>query len=776
MTIVLTAGALQARTGQVTSPKEQFGFELGDDYQLANYKQLTEYWKKLDAESDRMTVVDIGKTEEGRSQLMAIITSPENHKKLARYKEISRKLALAEGLTDDQARALAAEGKAVVWIDGGLHATEVLGAQQLMQTVYELVSKNDPETMRFLNDIVILATHANPDGHDLVADWYMREKDPLKRSMPGVPRLYNEITRATTTTATRYMSNLKETENMNRQLFMEWFPQILYNHHQTGPTGTVLFAPPFRDPFNYVFDPMVPLGIDLVGASMHNRFAVEGKPGATMRRGTGYSTWWNGGLRTTAYFHNIIGLLTETIGSPTPMEIPFVPGRNLPSGDLPYPITPQKWHFKQSIEYSLTANRAVLDVASKHREDFLFNIYKMGKNSIERGSKDTWTMYPHRIDAVNAAVAKERGDAGGAVRTNVGGGFQPDGGGEVLRAAARSGAARSARLHAAGRSGRLPDGDEVHQRDAEERHHGASRDGGVHGGRDVVSGRIVRGEDRAGVPSVRARHVRAAGSPNDFQYPGGPPTPPYDNARLDGGVSDGREVRPHPRRLRRAVREGDRTGDAGGGSGDRKRRCGGLYLQPRAERRVHRRESSAEERRRGVLADEAGGGSRGAGRRGWWCERWGNRGSGASAPAWGPMPYTGGSASGSGPGTMYVTARPQTLAVLKKAATDLGITFTAVTTRPDADAIKLRPVRIGLGDRYGGSMPSGWVRLILERAEFTFEQVFPQTLDAGNLRAKYDVLIFTDGGIPESDSPRGGGGGGGGGGFGGPPATGEPAG
>ncbi len=72
---------------------------------------------------------------------------------------------------------------------------------------------------------------------------------------------------------------------MNRILYHEWFPQIMYNHHQTGPTGTVLFAPPFRDPFNYVFDPLIPLGIDLVGASMHNRFAAEGKPGATMRRG-----------------------------------------------------------------------------------------------------------------------------------------------------------------------------------------------------------------------------------------------------------------------------------------------------------------------------------------------------------------------------------------------------------------------------------------------------------------------------------------------------------
>ena len=92
---------------------------------------------------------------------------------------------------------------------------------------------------------------------------------------------------------------------------------------------------------------------------MHARFAAEGKPGVTMRSGSNYSTWWNGGLRTTAYFHNQIGLLTETIGNPTPTEIPFVPERQLPSADLPFPIAPQTWHFRQSIDYAMTANRAV---------------------------------------------------------------------------------------------------------------------------------------------------------------------------------------------------------------------------------------------------------------------------------------------------------------------------------------------------------------------------------------------------------------------------------
>src|SRR5437868_2925750 len=124
----------------ITTPKEEFGANFGDDYFLANYKQIAAYWHKLNRQSDRMVVKEIGKTAEGRTQLMAIVTSPENHKKLARYQDISARLAHAEGLTDGQARALAKEGKAVVWIDGGLHATETVGAQQLGQIVYEMVS------------------------------------------------------------------------------------------------------------------------------------------------------------------------------------------------------------------------------------------------------------------------------------------------------------------------------------------------------------------------------------------------------------------------------------------------------------------------------------------------------------------------------------------------------------------------------------------------------------------------------------------------------------
>ena len=162
----------------------------------------------------------------------------------------------------------------------------MLGAQQLIETVYQLVSRSDAETLRFLRDVIVLAVHANPDGHELVANWYMRERDPLRRTLAGRAARCTRSTSATTTTATSTCRRQAETINMNRVLYQEWFPQIVYNHHQTGPAGTVMFAPPFRDPFNYVFDPLIPSGIDLVGAAMHARFAAEGKPGVTMRRGS----------------------------------------------------------------------------------------------------------------------------------------------------------------------------------------------------------------------------------------------------------------------------------------------------------------------------------------------------------------------------------------------------------------------------------------------------------------------------------------------------------
>jgi len=700
LVVVLVAIGSPAGAQNITSPKQQFGFNVGDDYQLATYDQFVEYWHKLDRESERMKVVEIGKTAEGRPQLMAIITSPENFKKLDRYREISRRLATVDGLNDEQARALAREGKAVVWFDGGLHATEVLGAHQLIETVYQLVSRNDPETLRFLNDLVILAVHANPDGMQLVSSWYMREKDPAQRSTTALPRLYEKYA-GHDNNRDFYMSNLPESINMNKVLYSEWFPQIMYNHHQTGPAGAVMFAPPFRDPFNFNFDPLVPIGIDIVGAAMANRMAAEGKPGLTSRKGSSYSTWWNGGLRTTVYFHNMIGLLTETIGNPTPVTIPFVPSKQLPDSNLYYPIEPQQtWHFRQSIDYSVTANYAVFDVASRNKDTFLYNIYLMGKNSIERGSRDSWTTSPRRIVAAEAALVPPGGGRGATVaqfKTLLRDPALRDPRGFILPSDQPDFPTATKFINALIKTGVV-----VHRATA----------AFTGGGKTYPAGSYVVKSAQPFRPHVLDM-FEPQDHPDDIPYPGGPPTRPYDNAGWTLAYQMGVKF--------------DRMLDGFDGPFER---VAGLQNLPPGKA------ASAAN----VILSHAGNNSfiavnrlLAAGRDVRWIQGSGN-------------PFH---VSGASP------------AELQKLATELGVNFEAAPASLSmTGAVKLRKPRIGLADVYGGSIPSGWTRFVLEQFEFPFEVIYPKVVDAGNLSSRFDVLIFPSDVGP---APAGSGGGGAGG-------------
>jgi len=755
LAFVATTATASAQ-GHVTTPKEFFGHNIGDDYFLPNYDQFIAYWHKIDGESDRMQSIEIGKSSEGRPQLAAIITAPENFKTLARYKDISMRLAKGEGLTDAQAKALAKEGKAVVWFDGGLHATEVLGANQLIETTYQLLSRNDDETKRILHDDIILAVHANPDGMQLVANWYMQEKDSLKRNM-NIPLLYNKYA-GHDDNRDSFMSNLSETKNINHLMFWDWHPVIMYNHHQTGPAGTVMFSPPFRDPFNYNLDPMIVMGLDMVGAAIHQRLLEENKPGFTMRSGSSYSTWWNGGLRTIGYFQGIIGILTETIGNPTPMRIPFIPEQELPRGDLPAPIAPQEWHFRQSIDYSVSANYAIFDLASRYRETLLYDKYLMAKHAIEKGSHDNWTVSGKVIAAAEDALR------GGAQQAGA-----PAGGG---RGRGGRGAAAAA-----------PGGDFVV---------GAPADFGRGGGTDAASMKVwtdvVHAKDKRDprgyiIPSDQPdfptatkfvntlRHVgvyvdRATGPftvngkqypagsyviktaqaaraqvldmmepqdhPNDFAYPGGPPRRPYDNAgwtlAYSMGVKfdrllDGFDA-PTQRIEGLAKPMAGTVASASGATG---------YLLS------HDYNDAVTVINRAFKA----------GADVYWT-RSPMQANGKTYPA----------------GSYYLGANAA--AVVQKSAADLGVSFDGTTARPEADAVKLSAKRIALLDRYGGSMPSGWTRYEFEQFEIPYTVVYPEEVDAGNLKSKYDVIIFPSdmtisGGIQGVGAGRRGGGGGRGG-------------
>jgi hypothetical protein len=612
-------------------------------------------------------------------------------------------------LTDEQAHALAAEGKAVVWIDVGLHATEIANTHALTELLYQMASRNDTETLRILDDVILLAAFSNPDGLELVADWYMREKDPARRSMSGLPVLYQKYVGHDNNRESLLM-NMPESESIGRVLYREWFPQIMYNQHQSGPAGAVLFVGQMRDPSNPFLDPLMAPSMELVSAAIHTRFAAEGKPGATNRSFAGYQNWWNGGVRSTACFHNQIGILSEISGGPTPVEIGFVPKNLVASNDNPLPVSPQTWHFRQTIEYLLTADRAVLDIASEHRQNFLFNIYRMGRNAIDKGNRDTWTMTAKKIASVQRAMARDNVSAGR--------------GGAPLEyyEALRDRASRDPR-------GYIIPSNQPDFLTAVKFANALIKNGViVHratglfqvAGKSYPAGSLVVKTAQAFRPHV-LDNFEPQDYPDDFAYPGGPPVRPYDvtgyTLAFQMGVQFDRILDPFAGPFEKI--DGTARPPAGRVTGAPV--PAGYLLSHQANDAfiATNRLLSEGERVNWLKAPLQAGG--------------------ITFPA----------------GTIYVPARASTPAAVGRLATGLGLDFVGVTTAPSGAAMRLEPRRIGVVDVYGGSMPSGWMQWLLTQYGFSFQVVYPATLDAGNLAAAFDVLVFEDGIIGEAGRGEG---------------------
>jgi len=379
----------------VPRPEDVLGFRPGTDYKLADYATIVRYFRALDDASERVRLLEIGPSAEGRTMIAAVITSEANQARLERIREVSRRLALARGLTGEQARALAAEGRTVVWIDSGLHATEVAHAQHAPELAYRVATEESAEMRRIRDEVVLVQVPVmNPDGLDLVAGWYARNLGTPYEVAPMV-ELYQKHA-GHDNNRDWYMFNLPESRNVARLLYEEWLPQIVYNHHQTAPFPARIFVPPFADPMNPNIPPQVMRGIHVVGDAITARLEREGKVGAVSR--SRFDTWWNGGMRTAPYFHNMVGILTETAlwryATPhryDPEKLPkaFRDGTpaDRPTTFYPSPWKGGWWRLRDAVDYMVSASLAVLDVGARRRDEWLYGIYQMGAEAIEAGSK-----------------------------------------------------------------------------------------------------------------------------------------------------------------------------------------------------------------------------------------------------------------------------------------------------------------------------------------------------------------------------------------------------
>src|SRR5438477_1856270 len=383
-------------TAQVPSPRSVFGFNPGDERTIVDWKQITDYFARLDRASDRVQVQTIGQSTLGVPMIAAFISAPENIRNLEKYKAIQARLAdPRKAMTDADRDQLVRDGKTVVVISCSIHSTEIVASQMSTQLAYNLASANDADTLAILHNVIlILIPSPNPDGVNIVANWYRKTLGtPAEGREP--PELYHHYA-GHDDNRDWFMLDLKETKTVTRLLWKEWFPEIVYDIHQQGSNGSRFFVPPFYDPPNPHIAPLLLRQVGLIGHKMAADVTAAGFKGILTN--ALYDTWWHGGFRTAPYFHNSVGILTEassarimTPSNVTREQLARSSTRGMASAveattNFPNPWPGGAWHPRDIMQMELIACHSMLSLASNYRADYLRNFYELGKANLASSS------------------------------------------------------------------------------------------------------------------------------------------------------------------------------------------------------------------------------------------------------------------------------------------------------------------------------------------------------------------------------------------------------
>ncbi|MDA7951623.1 MAG: M14 family metallopeptidase [Pirellulaceae bacterium] len=399
---------------QLTTPKKYLGYRPGDDFHLTPYEKAIGYVEQLASETDRMIIKDMGGTSFGRRMKYAVISSPENLQKLEHYREISKKLSLVRGVEEKEARQLSEEGKAIVWIDGTLHADEVAPGEVNIRLAYDMVAREDRQAREIRKNVILLLVFANPDGMSIVANWYNSNVGTQYEESP-VPILYHKYA-GHDNNRDWFISNLLETQNMNIATSKVWFPHILYNQHQTAPFPARIWIPPESEPTNPNIHPITLRWKNLIGSAMGKAFEEAGQDGAISR--ISFDSWYPGYATQIVDSHNIPSILTETAGNryatPKYINISDFPKahQDLTVGVFyPSPWKGGWWRIGDAVDYNLTACFSIMEVAAKYRYEFLYNKWRVGKDIIEQYADESpygWILPAKQKDEATTRVFIER--------------------------------------------------------------------------------------------------------------------------------------------------------------------------------------------------------------------------------------------------------------------------------------------------------------------------------------------------------------------------------
>src|SRR5581483_2652194 len=411
--------AVNATVNQaIPAPETALGFKIGTDRRLAKWEQFVAYFNRLAETSNRVKVETLGQTTLGRPFIVATISSPENLKQLSTLKEIQAKLADPRLIQTDQSPAgqtlndLVRRGKTVVVITCSIHSTEVGGTFTGTELAWRLASSNAPEIQQILdNVIVLLVPSLNPDGTDIVADWYQKTLGtPAEGTAP--PELYHHYT-GHDNNRDWYAFTQVETRLTVDKILNVWHPQILHDVHQMGASGARLFVPPYSEPWEPNIDPTIIAGVNALGSTMAWEVMAQGKRGVVIN-GV-YDAWTP--ARAYAHYHAGLRILSETASArlATPVDVPFErlgPGigyhAKVQTWNFPAPWPGGHWTIRDIVDYQEAAALALLGHAARYREQYLRNFYGISRRATLPGENVSAFLLPEpAVPATITAATKE---------------------------------------------------------------------------------------------------------------------------------------------------------------------------------------------------------------------------------------------------------------------------------------------------------------------------------------------------------------------------------
>ena len=394
---VAHTGAQQAAP---PSPEKFFGFQMGADRKLANWDKLHEYYQLLARSSNKLRLVELGKTSEGRPYIALFISSPANLTKLDHYRQLNARLADPRGLSEADAKKLVAEARAVIIQSFALHSSEVAASQTAAEFVYDSLTRTDAEAQQILDNVIsIVMPSINPDGTQMIADWYMQYVG-TPHEASTLPWLYQKYA-GHDNNRDGFALNLPESQHLGRIMYREWMPQAYVDHHQMGSSNARLYIPPYAEPLRPDGDPIVWREIAWWGGHMGTKLEAAGKTGVIGN--AIYSGWGHMGFHWVTPFHNIAGMLTESASArlATPMflhpdQLRGGP-RNLPAYEpqvnMPSVWPGGWWRVRDIVEQQKIAAWATVDLAARNRETVLWNMYLKGTRQTERGANGAVKAY-----------------------------------------------------------------------------------------------------------------------------------------------------------------------------------------------------------------------------------------------------------------------------------------------------------------------------------------------------------------------------------------------